>query len=190
MITRTTLLSAVTICFGVLNLAACGSRSSINSGESQANALSNRASPKSPVQGNEVLASNTEKADQIGKILEVVQKLSLIAASNTDRNDADPDQQTRSRIYREVETIKNPDELVILGRICRSILGEQEAGNVAYDKIFNAAFWHCVQLLAQDTSDDAVRDLNDLWRYSNTDAGDSILFKEAIADQKAKKARK
>src|SRR6266404_5616004 len=132
MITRTTFFSVVTICFGLLNQAACSSRSSINSGESRANASSNRESPKSLVQGNEVLATNTKKADQIGKMLEVVQKLSLMAASNTDRNDADPDQQTRSRIYREVETIKNPDELVILGRICRSILGEQEAGNVAY----------------------------------------------------------
>jgi hypothetical protein len=190
MITRTVLFSVVMICVGVLNLAACGSRSSIDSGKTEANASSNRASPKSLVQGNEVLTTTAEKANKVRKMLEVIQKLSLMAASNTDRDDADPDEQTRSRIYSEVETIKNPDELVTLGRICRSILGEQEAGDVAYDKIFNTAFWHCVQLLAQDTSDDAVRDLNELWRYSNTDAGDSMLFKEAIADQKAKRRRK
>src|SRR5436305_195254 len=145
------------------------SRFSDSSGGSSHNVSSTHNSSSSFVekQRTPVLQKRTEKTGQIAKILDVVQKLSQLARSNTDRTDADPDKRTRQKIYNEVQAIKKPDQLVILGRICRSILADQEAGDAAYDKIFNAAFWHCVSLLSEDTSDNAVRALSQLWVYSN-----------------------
>ncbi|HLN98340.1 MAG TPA: hypothetical protein VK208_07765 [Pyrinomonadaceae bacterium] len=173
-----------------LGVAGCHSISPITPSSSQPNASLNQGNSLSRVQTNQDSRTVTQKSNQIEKILDIVQTLSSMAKTNADKSDADPDEQTKRKIYGEVERINKPDDLVILGRICRSILARQDAGDVAYDKVFNTAFWHCVALLAQDTSDDAVRDLNELWIYSNTDAGDSVLFKEAIADQKSKREHK
>lgn len=131
-----------------------------------------------------------EKASQIAKILRVIENLAQMAEASPDKSDADPSPDVRKRIYNEVDTIKDPDQLVIVGRICRSILAGQEAADVGYDKVFNVAFWHCVDLLSQDTSDASVDALKLLWVYSNTDGADTRLFKDAIAAQQARKARK
>jgi hypothetical protein len=137
-----------------------------------------------------LLGSEPEKAEQITIILKVIDELARMAKSNSDVSDADPNTETRKKIYDEVDKINNAEQLVILGRICRSILATQQASDVAYDKIFNIAFWHCVKRLSENTSDAGVRGLKMLWLYSNTDAGDTRLFKDAIRFQATRKTHK
>jgi hypothetical protein len=127
------------------------------------------------------------KEDHVAKILDVIKELSRIAAANRYADGAEnPDKATREKIYRNVEEVNEPQQLVTLARICWVIRRSESAEDVSYDRIFITAFWHSVRLLSEDTSREAVAALRKLYSLTETQAGYSRWFRDAIAHQKAK----
>jgi hypothetical protein len=114
--------------------------------------------------------STEGKEESVVKILGVINKLSQIAsAAAADESRINPKAMAeyetytnslRQKVEKEIRQIKEPDELVAIARVCRAILGSQDADDATYDRVFSIAYWHCVTLLAANTSYEAVHALN------------------------------
>jgi hypothetical protein len=135
-------------------------------------------------------APERKKEGNVAVILETAKDISRLASSNESVTGIEnPNDNMRQRTYKTVEKINDAEGLVTLALILRAILGSQDAADVDYDRVINVAFWHCVNLISEDTSDEAAVLLRRLWRLSGTDAGDTRLFREAIQHQEAKRRR-
>lgn len=77
--------------------------------------------------------------------------------------------------------MKEPHDLAALALNCRAL--------ASHDSDFDEAFWHCVERLADDTSDNGVETLNLLMQEVNAESGDKQLFEEAVAYQQEKRRR-
>jgi hypothetical protein len=114
-------------------------------------------------------APQKAKEDNVAEILNVVGNLARLASTNRfSRAAENPDQVTREKIHRDVEQIRELEELVTL--------------------VFITAFWHCVKLLSDNTRDEAVTALGRLHHLTSPQAGYERWFSEALAHQKAKRA--
>lgn len=136
-----------------------------------------------------MLTTKSKKPDQIAEVLNVANNLSRIAQSYAERNreTGDIDDKTRLLVFREVERIKSLENLLALARICQAIFGKGEAGDASYDNVFDEAYRHCVKMLADNTTDEAVLLLRLLKTYSNADAGEALFLNKAIASQQIKR---
>jgi hypothetical protein len=99
-----------------------------------------------------------------------------------------PDQVTRESIHRDVEQIRELEGLVTLAQICWAIRGSESAEHASYDRVFITAFWHCVKLLSDNMSDEAVTALEKLYHLTRPQAGYARWFSEALAHQKTRRA--
>jgi len=116
------------------------------------------------------------QADNLNRILRVVDNVKLIESSHTDQPLGD---NIRSKIDKEIDQIKEPRDLVTLALIFRAI------ESCGYG--FEEAFWHCVHRLSDDPSDKAVDALNLLMQEVHPESGDKELFEEAISMQQREK---
>lgn len=131
------------------------------------------------------------KADEVARVLRAVNAISRIAASNRVINSrVNPDEATRATIHSQVRQVHGTEQLLRLAQMLWVVLDQQDAADVAYDRVIDSAFWHCVHLLSEDTSVDAARALERLLQFADTDAGYTRMFEEAIAHQKAKRQLK
>lgn len=121
---------------------------------------------------------NSPGAQALDQILKVVHRIRQIEASHRGRP---LDHNTRGKIDEELKQIKKPRDLSTLALICRAIED--------YEYDFGIAFQDCVDLLAEDTSDDGVDQLIFLMQRVQPESGDKQLFDEAIAHQKEKRGR-
>jgi hypothetical protein len=134
-------------------------------------------------------APQKAKEDNVVEILNVVGNLARMASSNRFSSTAEnPDQVTRERIHRDVEQIRELEGLVTLAQICWAVRGSESAEDASYDRVFITAFWHCVKLLSDNTSDEAVMALGRLYPLTRPQAGYARWFSEALAHQKAKRS--
>jgi hypothetical protein len=134
-------------------------------------------------------APQKAKEDNVAEILNVVGNLARLASTNRfSRAAENPDQVTREKIHRDVEQIRELEELVTLAQICWAIRGSESAEDASYDRVFITAFWHCVKLLSDNTRDEAVTALGRLHHLTSPQAGYERWFSEALAHQKAKRA--
>lgn len=127
-----------------------------------------------------------QKAAKVEGILNALHQLSAIASM---QRNVDVSRTTRKKVYSQVARFKHPDDLRTLALMCRYLTMITDVDHVAYDRVFEVALWRCVDSLAENPSDAAVESLQSLWDLSNTDAGATRLFEEAISRQKAKKAK-
>ena len=131
-----------------------------------------------------------EKINSVNDVLDVTTTLSKWAAVNVNYFENNKLAELQP-IYNEIDKLKSPKQILMLGRICQAILAKEDASHVSYDKVFSIAFLHCIDVLVQDTSDEATDALQTLADTSNTNAGETIIFKEAIARQlKEKRSKK
>lgn len=130
------------------------------------------------------------KDDKVVHLLNVVSSLSRIASSNRFGEEVtNPNQQVREEVQTEVQKVTDLEQLVALGRICRAILGSQHSTDVAYDRVFDFAFWQCVRLLVEDTSEEATWNLKILEQSSHLQGGERGFFQEAMARHELNKKR-
>lgn len=127
-----------------------------------------------------------QKAAKVEGILNALHQLSAIASM---QRNVGVSLTTRKKVYSQVARFKHPDDLRTLALMCRYLTMVTDVDYVEYDRVFEVALWRCVDSLAEDPSDAAVESLQSLWDLSNTDAGATRLFEEAISRQKAKKAK-
>lgn len=131
----------------------------------------------------------TEKEAHIATILTTVTEVSQLASDHNIKRKEGLDDTTRGKVYQAVERTKSAKDVVTLALIFRAILGARDAADVAYDRVVDEAFWHCVNLISEDTSPEGILSLKRLWRLSDTDAGETILFREAIQHQETKRRK-
>ena len=130
-----------------------------------------------------------QKSASVNRVLTALPRLALIARFN--RNPSNLEERTSRNVRMEVRRLKQINELLTLALMCRAVvLISSDVASLQYDRVFDEAFWYCVNLLSQQTSDEAVEALQDLRQYANTDAGHTRLLDEAIEDQRAKRGRR
>jgi len=129
-----------------------------------------------------------DKSSRVAKVVDLVSLLSKMASKATD-DESNLNPQTgreldkyldnlQQQVETEVKKITEPQEIVMLGLFCRSILGSENAEDVSYDRVFNFAYWYCVELLAQNHSPASVSSLSLLEKKSNLIGGELSLFRE------------
>lgn len=147
--------------------------------------------------------STKRKEDYVPRVVRITDKLSGIAIASIQREqhlkfktngeyDAYIAREIAPKVERELNVVKRPNELLMIGRICRAILANQDADDMVYDRVFDIAYWHCVSLLAVSKHSEAEKNLGFLKEASYLNGGEPGLFDEVVSNSRraAKKLRK
>ena len=130
--------------------------------------------PREPSSTPAQAGTSIERAREI---LKAVNNIAEVASAHGTQpiNDA-----VRTQIHGTVDRIKDPKDLKKMALMLRPLSD--------YADDFDVGFWHCVDLLAEDTSDRAVAALVELNLDIRPESGDKQQFDEAIEHQREKKA--
>lgn len=130
---------------------------------------------------NETQATPYLKDVEVREVHQVIEKL-IVVAEKCDQSRSKTDWDSiEIEIKKNIsEKLKHPRQLASLGRQCRAILGIEYGENQYYDEVFRAAYWHCVERLAQDKSPDGLLYFEMLKRGSGLNGAEVNIFEEYV----------
>lgn len=83
----------------------------------------------------------------------------------------------RAKIYKLVERLKEKEDLTTLAKATRAFVahasGELECKDSSLMAAFDVAFWHCIRILAEDRSEENLRQMKFLREQLNINGGSS-----------------
>jgi hypothetical protein len=103
-----------------------------------------------------------------------MKQLDAIAITSTSR----PDSVVRSLIAETMKPIQTAKELELAAVLAYQIAFPQSAGDIAYDRVFDAAFWSCIEKLSRIRGAESTYTLDRIVRRCNLEAGDKMRLNE------------
>jgi hypothetical protein len=147
------------------------------------------------------LAQNNlnNKSENVSEVIKILGKLNEIAEKYISDQTQVKDQSNdafderlkvlQKTVKYEIDKIKTIEQLILIARMSYAVLYKQDIENSAFDRVFDIAFWECVNRLATDTNEDAINGLR-LIKRSGLVEGDIGAINQAIQKQQKLKQKK
>ena len=118
-------------------------------------------------------------------VIHKVAEINNVAAS-LGRSHAD-DRQVDHALNKILQDIDGVEEIAKIAIICRAMAYPQDASDVRIDRVYDRAYWLCVERLAADPGKPADAALSEVEAMSGLQAGDRLAFEDLLR-KRAKQA--
>jgi hypothetical protein len=136
---------------------------------------------KRPPSTRVVRSGRQAKDNGVAQVLKAYQSLVRIAHTNTSEGPGGRlSASKREAITKLVAGVKGAEYVSMLAKVCRATMGREWIDDVTYDRVFEVAFWKCVESLSADRTEAAHVELIDLSERCGLQAGDKLRIRKYV----------